>query len=328
MMKRFFTLLLFATGTASLLCAQVTMTKASHGFFPGQNHECREVQCQSPGETGKNCVWDFSKATLLDKESSVSDLTDEGGTIKAGRNDGVEFFFVNTESANEYWGYKAGNASLQLTVPIVKTQYPQTFGTQFSGKFSGIYSIEGSNYTSTVEGTYSTFADAIGVIKLPNENTFTALRVKTTEGNPVFERVKYLWYAQEIHLPIFVIMEEYSIAADGTRSLLTAQSYINTKAEKSPTSVEPSAEPFSIQVYPNPFKDELQLNYTVSGKASVTVALYSPSGTQLATLVSNQVQSGSQTISRNVSKYTQQSGIYLLKITIGDKTYTEKLVKN
>ena len=327
-MKRFFTFLLVTLGVTPLLFSQVTMTKASHGFFSGQNHECQAVQYQSPGESGKNCVWDFSKATLLGKEKSVSDLSDEIGTIKVSRNDGCEFFFNTTDNANEYWGYKVGNKKLQLTEPIVKTKYPQTYGTQFSGKYAGTYTVEGTdgtNSTSHVEGTYSTYADAIGVIILPGDVSLPALRVKTTEGTASFERVKYLWYAQDIRLPIFVTLEDYSIAVDGSRKLLSTQSYLNLQA-KNPAVIQSSADKFSFQVFPNPFRDEIQVTYTLTEKALVTVGLYAPGGAKLTTLVS-QVQSGTQTLSRDVSKYAQQPGVYLLKVTVGDKTYTEKLVK-
>jgi hypothetical protein len=302
------------------------MTRASHGFFSGQNHECQAVQSQSPGESGNNCVWDFSKVTLLKEEKSVSDLSDDIGKIRVSRNDGCEFFFKTTDKTNEYWGYQSGNTKLQYSEPIVKTKYPQTYGTQFSGKYAGTYTVEGSNYTSKTEGTYSTHADAIGVILLPGDVSLPALRVRTTEGNAKFERVKYLWYAQDIRLPLFVILEDYSIAADGTKTLRTTQSYLNTHI-KSPVNNRPLTDAFSYQVFPNPFRGEVQLTYSLTEKALVTVALYSSGGTKLVTLVSNQMQSGMQTLSQDVSKYTTQPGVYLLKITVGDKTYTEKLVK-
>ena len=328
-MKRFFTFLLIVFGAIPLLLSQVTMTRASHGFFSGQNHECQVVQYQSPGEFGKNCVWDFSKAILLEKTESVSNLSDEiygPGTIKADRNDGCEFFFNITESVNEYWGYKAGNTRYQLTEPIVKTKYPQTYNTQFSGKFTGSISVEGSNYVSQVEGTYSTHADGIGTIILPGDVSMPALRVRTTEVYRGLERVKYLWYAQNVRLPLFVTLEDYSIAADGTKKLASTVSYLNLKV-KNPVVAKPLEDKFSYQVYPNPFKDNIQLNYSFPEKTLVTVELFASDGAKLVTLVSNQEQSGVQTISQDVSKYTQQPGVYLLRITVGDKTYTEKLVK-
>jgi hypothetical protein len=150
------------------------------------------------------------------------------------------------------------------------------------------------------------------------------MRVKTTEEHASFERVKYLWYAQDVRLPLFVTMEDYSIAADGSRKLLTAQSYLNTQVENE-VSAQP-ADAFTYQVSPNPFRDEIQITYTLTEKSLVTVALYASGGAKLTTLVS-QVQSGTQSFSKDVSKYAKLPGVYLLKITVGDKTYTEKLVK-
>ena len=328
-MKRFFTFLLFAIGAAPLLFSQVTMTKVSHGFISGQSHECQAVEYQSPGESGKNCVWDFSKVSFLDEEKSVASLSDESygqGTIKADQNDGREFFFNITEYANEYWGYKTGNSVFQLTEPIIKAKYPQTYNTQFFGKFSGTVTMEGSNSKYKIEGTYSTHADGSGTIILPDGVSLTALRVKTTERYPNFERVKYLWYAQNVTLPLFISFEDFSIASDGTKNLRNAQSFLNTQVKKS-FDTKSLSNNFDYQIFPNPFKDNIQLSYYLPENTVVTVELFTSGGSKLITLVSNQEQSGPQTISQDVSKYTQQPGVYLLKIIVGDKTYTEKLVK-
>ena len=328
-MKRFFTFLFITIGVIPLLYSQVTMTKASHGFSSGLNHETQAVEYQSPGESGKNCVWDFSKATFLEDEKSVANLSEKlygQGTIKADQDNGYEYFFNTTEYSNEYWGYVAGDTKYQLTEPIVKTKYPQTFNTQFSGKFAGKVTVEGSNYVRKVEGTYSTHADGIGTIILPGDVSLPALRVRTTEGFSGFERVKYLWYTQNISLPVFVTLEDYSIASDGTKELLTSKSVINTQA-KNHVVTKNLTDNFTYQVYPNPFRDNVQLTYFLPEKALVTVELYASGGTKLVTLISNQEQSGTQTLSRDLSRYTQQPGVYLIKITVGDNTYIEKLVK-
>ena len=329
-MKRFFTFLLIAAGAAPALYSQITMTKASHGFLDGQNHECQAVQYQSPGAAGKNCVWDFSKATALDESKSTATLSEENavlGSIKVDRDDGCEFFFNTTESANEYWGYQVGNTKLQYTEPIVKTKYPQTFGTQFSGTFAGTITVAGTNYSTPVSGAYSTNVDGIGTVILPDGISYPALRVKTTEGNASFERVKYLWYAQNVRLPLFVTLEDYSVSADGTRNLITSESFLNTQA-KSPTGIQSVTDALSYQVSPNPFRNEIQITYTLPEKALVTIALYTSGGSELTTLVSQQLQSGTQTVSKDVSQYAKLPGVYLLKLTVGDKTYTEKLLKN
>jgi len=331
-MKRIFTFLLIAFGASPLLFSQVTITKASHGFIAGQGHECQAVQYQAPGASGQNCVWDFSKAVVLSDAKSVVDLSDEDpvlGKIQVSRNDGCDFFFKNTEYDNEFWGYQSGASKLQLTEPIVKTKYPQTFGTQFSGKFSGTYTKINTEFSCPMEGTYSTNADATGLIVLPGNISFSALRVKTTEiyTRSNFERIKYLWYAQEVRLPLFVTFEDYSVAADGTRNLVASASFLNTQIKSQENVNDQTAtDVFSYRVSPNPFRDVIQLTYTLAEKNQVTVELFASGGAKLTTLVS-QVQSGTQTVSKDISKYAQLPGVYVLKITIGDKVYIEKLVK-
>ena len=331
-MKRIFTLLLITLGVAPLLYSQVTMTKATHGFNSGMKQEGTIVQYQLPGEPGKNCLWDYSKATALGETKVVSDLKDENfvaGKIQANRSDGVDFFYYSTDNDTEFWGYKSDNASLQLTKPIVKTKYPQKYNDSFSGNYAGTYTMEyyGRTYERSVEGTYSTHADATGIIVLPGNISFQALRVKTTEATTSFERVKYLWYTQDVRLPLFVTTEDYSIAADGTKTLENTNSFLNTNIERI-TADSPAEDAFTFQVSPNPFKGEIQLSYSLPEKALVTVELLSFGGAKLTTLVSNQLQSDTQTFSKDVSKYTQLPGYYLLKITVGNKIYTEKILKS
>jgi len=329
-MKNLSTFLLVFFGATPLLFSQITMTKASHGFFNGQDHECQAVQYLSPGEAGKNCVWDFSDVALLENTKSVSKMEDDpstAGTIKADRNDGCEFFFTTTENANEYWGYKAGNLKMQLTEPIVKTKYPQSYGTQFSGNYSGFKTSECSDLKFHVEGRYSTHADGIGTIILPGGVSMPALRIKTTEGYSGFERVKYLWYAQDIRLPIFVVIEDYMLKADGTNKLTAAEAFLNLKFNVKETAKASTAAELSYKVFPNPFRDNIQVTYSLPETALVTVELFTSGGAKLVTLLANQEQKGKQTLSQDVSKYATQPGVYLLKITVGDKTYIEKLVK-
>jgi hypothetical protein len=331
-MKRFFTFLFIAFSSVSLLCAQVTLTKATHGFTSGQSHQCQEVTYQAPGNAGTNLVWDFSQAVLKDKapasDSNIEESFD-GGNIKAIRNDGCTFFYNITEKGNEYIGYQVGNTTLRFSEPILKTKYPQTLGTQFEGKFNGTLTTEGSDYVRRVEGNYSTHADALGTIILPDGASLPALRVRTTESDGARELVKYLWYAQDVKYPIFVTTEEYEISGQDARILRGGSSFVNITIEKitqSATGLQ-DLKAATYKVFPNPFKDEIQLSYYLPEKTNVTIALYSSNGTKLSTLVSGQTQIGNNSVSQNVAKYTSAPGVYLLKIQLGDKIYTEKIVK-
>jgi hypothetical protein len=327
-MKRFFTFLLIIFCSVPMLFSQVKLTKTTHGFISGMEHQGQTVEYQDPGLSGNSVIWDYSKITIPETiEKSFSDLETNynEGNIKVARNDGCSFFFNNTEESNEFWGYESKNGKLILTQPIVKTKYPQEYGTQFDGFYSGTLSLD-ENHSRTIEGTYSTHADATGTIILPGNLKLPVLRVKTTQTDASWELVKYLWYAQNEKLPVFVTMEEYIIGNDGTGKLTSKRSFLNTNVNKSPTGISAIGE-VSYKVLQNPFKDEVQLSYTISGEANVNIDLYASNGAKIATLISNQVQSGSLSIAKDVTSVASVPGIYFLKIKIGDKVYTEKLIK-
>jgi hypothetical protein len=330
-MKRIFTFLLIAFSSVSLLFSQVIITKATHGFSGGQIHDGSVVTYQQPGAAGEDVIWDFSKVELLGNALFTSDIEDsfEGGNIKAVRDDGCIFFFNVTDKGNEYVGYEIGKSKMLLDKPILKTQYPQKFNTRFSGNFSGNIFTENPDEVTQVEGTYSTHADAWGTLLLPDGISLQALRVRTTEASGLRELVKYLWYTQGTRYPVFVTSEDYSIAKDGTRQLIYSGSFLNTQINKSAgnyTGMQNiAASPYRI--FPNPFKNEIQVSCNLPEKTNVTISLYDVNGIKLTTLVSKE-QSGNYTVSQDVSKYAQLPGIYLLKIQLGDKVYTEKLVKN
>ncbi|GHV07556.1 hypothetical protein FACS1894160_0340 [Bacteroidia bacterium] len=332
-MKRFFTFLLISAFGLPVLFAQVKLTKETHGFLSGDDHECRKVNLQDPGKAGQNIVWDYSQAVLLeDVSNSHSDIEanfDGEGNVKAVRNDNINFFFKITANANEYWGYKVGNTTYKLVEPIVKTKYPQEYGTQFDGKYSGIVLIEGSDYSRPIDGTYSTHADATGTILLPNDVVLPALRVRTTESTGARELVKYLWYTQDVRFPIFVIFEDYSIDNDGAKTLTYTESFLNTNLKNlgSANAVKQVADNVTYNVSPNPFTEEINLNYSLPEATKVNIELFDAKGAKIVTLVSNEVQTGAISVSKNVAQYTSAPGVYVLKIKIGNKTYTEKIVK-
>jgi hypothetical protein len=83
----------------------------------------------------------------------------------------------------------------------------------------------------------------------------------------------------------------------------------------------------TYKVFPNPFQDEVQLTYFLPEKTNVTVTLYNSNGAKLTDLISNETQVGSNSVSKNVARYTRAPGVYLLKIQFGSNIYTEKLVK-
>lgn len=334
-MKRFFTFLFISCCSFAILQAQVTLTKETHGFVPGQAHKSQQTEYQSPGESGQNIIWDFSNAKISEKviPSSTDFKRDEiSGAMKAYRHDDkVTFLYNISERGNEYLGYEKGSYKLVFSKPLLKTLYPQSFGTFFEGEYEGDLSYGNNSNSYPVSGTYSTHADAAGTIILPNGDSYPALRVHTTQTSSMNGSVsvveKYLWYTHNVRLPLFVSIQNFGLKEDGSKILKNQQSYFtpDVKIENDITGID-NLNAIAYKVFPNPFQGVIELNYNLPQDTKVTIELFDTKGMKLKTLVS-QIQNGSISVTEDVSRYTQNQGTYFLKLQFGDKVYTEKLIR-
>ena len=79
-------------------------------------------------------------------------------------------------------------------------------------------------------------------------------------------------------------------------------------------------------VFANPFNGVLTLNLNLSNPAMVNIDLFDINGKRVATQQAKQMPQGISIITLN-STTSLQSGVYLLKINIGDEAYKYKIVK-
>ncbi|MDL2223001.1 T9SS type A sorting domain-containing protein [Bacteroidales bacterium OttesenSCG-928-M11] len=337
-MKKIFTFLLMSLISFSVAYSQVTLTKESHGFISELNHQSIHVDYADPGQSGSNQVWDFSNlAVLEDAEDVLSEIdpVDSDGIINVNRNDDLIFHYVINDQSNSYLGYTGEKTKVSYTKPIVKTQYPQSFGTYFEGQFSGKVEYAGSKHVVPLKGTYSTHADASGTLILPKGIKLSVLRVHTIErieySNVTQVTDKYLWYAQEIRYPVLVTTETYMEQKNGNATCASTKSFMNANLFQnkydSPTSLEAIVDDIAYTISPNPFQDIVEVSYSLPETTKVTVALYNSKGAKLTELVSGEMQSGHVSFTKNVATYTQTPDVYILKLSFGNKSYSEKLVK-
>ncbi len=335
-MKQIFTFLAVAFISINTIHAQITMTHESHGFRPGDEHACQMLAYKDPGQAGKNITWDFRD--VVSKESiGVSAVEELSGSLyNRGvlRNDGVRFYYNNNRDQVEYHGYERGDLQFLYTGPIVKTKYPQSYGTSFAGTYSGNVLTKGQK-TSELSGSYSTVVDGEGTILLPNGEKLPVIRVKTTKTANYScsnqEVVKYLWYAQDVRYPVFVTMETINYGNDGQITILEKVSYLNTNLKKE-TKQHPASDlnalddSFTCKVYPNPFKEQLSVDYSLGKQVAVSIELYNAQGSKVAIILPKQIQQGMQVIDYNTAAFAK--GIYFLRFTIDGKVHIEKLIKN
>ena len=82
---------------------------------------------------------------------------------------------------------------------------------------------------------------------------------------------------------------------------------------------------FALQdAYPNPFNPTTTIGYAVPKTSDVKVIVYDMLGRQAAVLVNNSVEAGNYTINWNASDLS--SGMYLIRMTAGDYTSTQKVM--
>ncbi len=76
-------------------------------------------------------------------------------------------------------------------------------------------------------------------------------------------------------------------------------------------------------VYPNPFNAETVISFYLTEPGDVTLEIFNITGQKVATLADEYLQSGEHSISWNATDYS--SGIYLIRLTDGVNTQTERL---
>jgi len=78
----------------------------------------------------------------------------------------------------------------------------------------------------------------------------------------------------------------------------------------------------SVEVYPNPITDQINLRYFVSKNANVTIKIVDVLGNDVRTLFSRRVEPGEQTGSFPIAS-TMNKGFYFIRVVAG----TESVIK-
>ncbi len=80
-----------------------------------------------------------------------------------------------------------------------------------------------------------------------------------------------------------------------------------------------------FNVYPNPFKNKVNINFYLPEESKVVIDLYNLSGSKVGEWRSNELEAGTQTITRYFGELP--TGVYFIKLQVGEKVYEQKLIK-
>jgi len=84
----------------------------------------------------------------------------------------------------------------------------------------------------------------------------------------------------------------------------------------------------NIRVFPNPASGVIEISFAAMQEHPVTIELYSLQGQFVSRLLDNKSLTSGQVVHFNLNEHQVGKGIYLLRISSKDKTFTQKLLVN
>jgi acid phosphatase type 7 len=99
------------------------------------------------------------------------------------------------------------------------------------------------------------------------------------------------------------------------------------KEEDSSSNGLSTYKPTNLKIYPQPFKDILNISYTLKMNENINVDLYDLSGRKVKSIHSGSLAAGVQNHYLDASSLDISNGMYLIGINNGNDTYFEKIIK-
>ncbi len=329
--------------------SQTVINFNTHAPIAGDVINFVEISFFEPGIGGKDIIWDFTSLKPLNKtvisEQKNPDKNDLNKfTFKPNivlYEDEKSHFFNLTEKLYEQLGVIADKYELNYEKPLKRMIYPFMYEDYFDGEFEGT-AFFNTNYQIDISGKYTVEADAYGLIKLPGNKIKNVIRIKQfTRSTQVsmcsvaeVDTYKYLWYSHDERYPLIsCIITEQRFSHGETK--LTQECYINDKLlvnsnENSLTNInETENSMFNYTVFPNPFKNDINITYELNKGFKVTVGIYDILGKRVKDVVFNENQNeGIYTYTIGASEIGLIPGMYFIKFEFDDKVITEKIIRS
>lgn len=346
-MKKLFTL------TAAMLLAagcfaQYSLSYKANQLRIGDYRNMKQIEYQAQGEAGANQYWDFSKAKVLknmyiDQQEDLNAVAESGYRLSCDEGGTKHTLFEITKSEKRYFGMVTPGAKIDFQEPIVDLMFPFSYQDTKVGEMIGTYTPNNGE-VSYIDGNYITTADAWGTLVLPDGNTYrNVLRVKVTKNytqnfgktNYKINTTRYQYFAEGARYPVLIVVESETSSDSGCKCggkfgemyMETPAVYENDAIKSAPKAgeLEYTAE-FNYLASPNPFTETINLAFTMGENAQVSVDILDMNGRVLKSFLNESLAAGQHVYDFNASFLT--AGQYALRIQVGDKTYTNVMLKN
>lgn len=340
-MKKYYLMISLMSVSVLNSQAQFLMKSNSHLLRAGDEHYFSITNNAEPGAKGPSVVWDFSnlqnQSTLTSymySAYSTSNSIDipEANTILEEFD--VKFYFRASDEIIEQYGTVSQNNTItKYDKPFVKMVFPFNYGDTYFGDFSG--TVEGvNNYKANFTGTYLLEADAYGTLILPGNIRYkNVFRIKTVKEECFNSNntcncstISYKWYSEDLRYPLLTIIQNQT--SNGTKTIRTAY---YSKAESIPDDYNKNlkliSENIEAKIYPNPFKDEFKLDYTIVNETDVSIEIYDNTGKKVNSIQKLNQKAGYYTETINSGNIGEQLGIFHIRIIAGNDVVSKTVIR-
>lgn len=325
--------------------SQTVITYENHGIFPDTRNVMKLASYLSPGESGRNVIWDFSLLQLTGNFEGVSDYSENQNqsSVFNMANVAVEefgnyFFFRVNEEGIEQYGFLSSDKQTMIIYnePFIKIKYPFAFGDNFEGNYGGSISSGCSN--GSIDGTYRIEADGLGTLLLPGNVTYdNALRIKETkafkqrvnDSTTDTRIVTYRWYVNENRYPVLTLISKEMNYASGAKGN-TTQAAFNPEMVLRPGSslaANSSGPALGFEVFPNPSTDKFNISFNLPGAADVNLSVFHMNGSVIRQIAEARLQEGKHSYSFSAREWNLPRGAYLLRLNVDGLEITSKIVR-
>lgn len=334
-MKKYY-LVLYITLITVNVRGQLTLTKAFNQPVLGNfnNKQLYDSVGIIPKSSGTNQVWDFSGFSIqsnVEVSNYIAASSAPNGSSYSGTSFVESFgqtYFYMKASAGKYEIVGIQNPSFKLNFSsnnATEIVWPVSMGYSKSDAFSG--TANANNKNGTVSGNITTTAPGTGTLILPGGIIFTGvLQVKmvlTGVASFVFglakanlKVVEYTYYDANNKFPLLTVSY---LNASGA---YTANS-VAIKVNSSLVGIQDLSLNSSFNIFPNPAYESFRIELRNPRQTLCRVEVVNVLGD---IVLSENLGNGTE-ISGTVSIFDLPNGIYFVRIKLGDKVLTRKLIK-
>ena len=206
--------------------SQILLTKDQIGLREGEFFR-KIMGYFNPGDSGPNCLWDFSNLENSELSQNVIQKTDSLGQMVVLDDKRITYYMMRGDSLLEI-GQESPLKEISYYKPLYSMKYPLAVGDSISKVFEGYGVYCGDHYYKET-GICSVVADGFGDVVLSEKDTLKNVvrvyrlksysvamdiepfRIDSARLKQVIEE-KYEWYAPGYNKPVFETVTSTSYA--------------------------------------------------------------------------------------------------------------------